>query len=213
MAKRQSELAELTSPAVEDEQHIVDVDDTTDSADGTSKRITLQNIFDFLKSLAQTLTNKTIDADNNTISNLEHGAEVDEPSSGVHGVTGSIVGTTDTQTLSAKRITGRVTAIVSSATPTVNTDNCKWVDITALATAITSMTTNLSGTPNNKDVLIFEIKDNGTGRAITWGASYTPHGADLPTTTTANKILRAAFVYTTANSLNKWGCVAVSEEE
>ena len=120
--------------------------------------------------------------------------------------------TDHTQTMSNKRITKRVIAITSSATPTINTDNADAVDITALATAITSMTTNLTGTPANKDTLVFEIKDDGTPRAITWGASFVAGGVALPTTTVASKILTVGFMYSTANGLNKWRCTASVQE-
>jgi hypothetical protein len=114
------------------------------------------------------------------------------------------------QTLTNKRITQRVTTIVSSATPTINTNNCDAVNITDLATAITSMTTNLSGTPTNFQKLIIRIKDNGTARAITWGASYSNLGATLPTTTVSNKLTTVGLIYNTVTLT--WGCVAVAQE-
>jgi len=111
-----------------------------------------------------------------------------------------------TNTLTNKRITPRITTIVSHATPTVNTDDCDAVTITAQAEAITSMTTNLSGTPTNFQKLIFRIKDNGTARAITWGSSFEAKGVALPTTTVISKVLTTGFFYDTVTS--KWSCVA-----
>jgi hypothetical protein len=111
-----------------------------------------------------------------------------------------------TATLSNKRITPRITSITSSATPTVNTDNADCVTITALAAAITSMTTNLSGTPNNFDQLEFRIKDDGTARAITWGASFVAGPTALPTTTVVNKALHVWFEYDSVQA--KWVCMS-----
>ena len=148
----------------------------------------------------QTLTNKTI------ASFLQGGSNTIT----VPAATDTLVGKATTDTLTNKRITKRVTTITSHATPTVNTDNCDCVTITAQAEAITSMTTNLSGTPTNFQTLVYRIKDDGTNRAITWGASFVAKGVALPTTTTAGKLLTVGFIYDTVDS--KWGCVAVSTE-
>lgn len=126
------------------------------------------------------------------------------------GVTNTAATLTDTQTLTNKRITPRVTSITSHATPTINTDSCDCVTITAQAEAITSMTTNLSGTPTNFQKLIIRIKDNGTARAITWGSSFEAKGVALPTTTVLSKVLTVGFIYDTVTS--KWGCVASAQE-
>lgn len=104
----------------------------------------------------------------------------------------------------------RTTSITSSATPTVNTDTTDFVTITALATAITSMSSSLSGTPANGDKLYYRIKDDGTGRAITWGASFAARIATLPTTTTASKVTAAVFWWNSVTST--WDCMAAGTE-
>lgn len=115
-----------------------------------------------------------------------------------------------TGTFTNKRVTPRITTITSSATPTINTDNCDCVTITAQAAAITSMTTNLSGTPTNFQRLVIRIKDDGTARAITWGSSFEAKGVSLPTTTVISKVLTVGFFYDSVTS--KWGCVASAQE-
>lgn len=122
---------------------------------------------------------------------------------------GTLAILTTVQTLTNKRITKRVVATTQSATPTINTDNTDISYITALAQAITSFTTNLSGTPVNGDSLVISITDNGTARAITWGASFESSGnIILPTTTVLSVRLDVGFLWNTAT--NKWRCIAVA---
>lgn len=131
---------------------------------------------------------------------------------GVVAVEGVVIPSiSSTNTLTNKRITPRVTATSGpGATPTIDTDSCDFVDLTAIAAAITSMTTNLSGTPTNGQKLIIRFKDNGTARAITWGASFEAVGAALPTTTVISKRLTVGFIWDATTS--KWGCVASVQE-
>ena len=128
-------------------------------------------------------------------------------SGGVISVEGVVIPSiSSTNTFTNKRITPRITTITSNANPTINTDNCDAVTITAQAEAIASMTTNLSGTPTNMQKLIIRIKDDGTARAITWGASYQSGSATLPTTTTLSKTLLVGLIYDSVDS--KWTCEA-----
>jgi hypothetical protein len=122
--------------------------------------------------------------------------------------TGTLATLAGTETLTNKRVTPRVSTEVSSATPTINTDNVDAHSITALAVAITSMTTNLSGTPTDFQKLTIRIKDDGTARAIAWGASFVANGVALPTTTVISKLLTVGFIWNGAT----WGCVASAQE-
>jgi len=155
----------------------------------------------------QTLTNKTLTTP--IIASLYQDAGKTKTVT-MPAASDTLVGKATTDTLTNKRITKRICTITSAAEPTINTDNYDCVTITALSDAITSMTTNLSGTPTNFQPLIIRIKDNGTARAITWGASFEAKGVDLPTTTVISKVLTVGFLYDTVTS--KWGCIASCNE-
>lgn len=136
---------------------------------------------------------------------------ISKSAAGVIAVEGVVIPSiSSTNTLTNKRVTPRVGTTTSHATPSINTDNVDAYSITAQAEAITSMTTNLTGTPTDFQRLMIRIKDNGTARAITWGASFEAKGVALPTTTVLSKVLTVGFIYDTVTS--KWGCVASSTE-
>lgn len=84
---------------------------------------------------SQELTNKTINANNNTITNLQHGQEVDDPTSDVHGVGigNDVVGTGTIQTLENKTIDG--TSATGNNTVTIDADNATYDNTTSGLTA------------------------------------------------------------------------------
>ena len=104
------------------------------------------------------------------------------------------------------RIKRRVVAVTQSATPSIDTDNMDIASITGLAQAITSMSSGLSGVPNNGDMLMVQITDNGTPQGISWGSSFISTNVTLPTSTTASTLLRILFQYNSVTS--KWECIA-----
>lgn len=67
-------------------------------------------------SSSQTLSGKTMAAGSNTFSGFLHGTQVDNPSSGVHGVTGSVLGNSDSQVVTNKDIDGGTASNTSRIT-------------------------------------------------------------------------------------------------
>lgn len=119
---------------------------------------------------------------------------------------GAVVGTTDTQTLTNKRVTKRVGTTASSATPSIDCDSYDAYDITALAAAITSIT--ITGTPTHDQQLILRIKDNGSARAMATGSSIISSGvASFPSTTVISKVHTIGLRYD-ANFATKWVVLA-----
>ena len=102
----------------------------------------------------------------------------------------------------------RILIVTQSATPATNTDNGDIVQITGLTLAITSMSSGLTGTPVAGDMIMFQITDNATARAITWWASFASTTVTLPTTTVISTMLRVWFQRNNANTI--WDCIAVA---
>ncbi len=118
---------------------------------------------------------------------------------------GTIVGTSDTQTLTNKRITKRVSTTASSATPTPNADTDDVYTVTALAVGATFGVP--TGTPTEGQHLLIRVKDNGTARSLAFNAIYR-FSTDLaaPTTTIISKTLYIGFIYNATDV--RWDCVA-----
>lgn len=119
--------------------------------------------------------------------------------------TASIALTTNTLTLTNKRITKRVITATSSATPTPTGDTA---DIWYLSTLTVGATFAApTGTPTDGQQLTIRIK-SVAAQTLAWNAIYLSSGvAALPTTSVAGKTITCGFSYDAAQV--KWILLAV----
>jgi len=128
---------------------------------------------------ANAITGATITAGSNTISGLLHGTEVDNPSSGVHGVVGSVVGTSDIQTLTNKTIAGGSNTI-SGLTHGTEVDNP--------SSGVHGVTGSVVGTTDSQ-TLTNKIISGGSGSGM---SMQVPVRSDVKQDTDANLVTYAA---------------------
>lgn len=119
---------------------------------------------------------------------------------------GTVVGTTDTQTLSAKTLTGlretRTAPTISSGTLTLDCSAGNVFNV-ALNANITTLSFSNVPTSGTAFALTLMLTADGTARTITWGASVKWPGGTAPTLTSTNGKVDT-FVLVTHDGGTNW---------
>lgn len=204
-----TELTNYTTPIDTDVSAIVDI--TT----STTKKLTFANLKATLKTYFDTLyTASALGAVPTSRTVNGHALSSNVTVTATDLSLGNVDNTSDatknaaTATLTNKRITKRVGTTTTSSSITIDADSYDLYTITALAegTTINAPT----GTHTNGQPLLIRIKDNGTGRAISWNSVFRVVGVTLPTTTVTSKYNYVGAVWNSADS--KWDVVTSLQE-
>lgn len=212
MSKPLVDLAELNeAPASGDLFYIVDISDATDGNDGTNKKITAGNVrgglatISSLDDLSDTVSGVSTALDSLSDDVTDHIADTE-----THGAEGAVVGTTNTQDLTNKRITDRVTEIAHTTSLTINGDTTDIARITALEDDVTINAP--TGIPTHGQMILLEITDDDDagGYTLTFNGIFTdPFEVGEPATTTAGKLLKLLYQWDSASS--EWQLVDLRE--
>jgi hypothetical protein len=138
---------------------------------------------------------------------------LDRSSAGVAQVEGVAIPTiSSTNTLTNKRITKRVLDTNAPSSPvTPDSDAYDGISYRGINAALTLNAP--SGTPTAMQALLIRLKDDGTGRGLTWTTGsngFRAIGAAFPTTTVANKTTYVLTVWNVIDS--RWDSLAVATE-
>ena len=142
----------------------------------------------------------------NAINGIGNGSESLANVSITGGAVANVTITNGTQ--SGTRVSPRIVAITSAATITPTGNTADQYNITALA--VDANIAAPSGTPVSGQKLIIRIKDNGTGRNLTWDAVYRVIGTTLPVVTISNKTAYVGCIWNSND--NFWDVVGVAQE-
>ena len=100
-----------------------------------------------------------------------------------------------------------VVSVATTSVLNIDSDLIAQSNVTALASSLT-ISNPTGGTDGKK--LIIRIKDNGTTRALNWGAGFKVIGNTLPIATNPNKTIYLGTIYNQNSS--SWDVVSIVEE-